>query len=89
MKLLGPNNPTLYSIYLNANNLYGHSVWFKLFFPEKISFDIYGGDGSIDCFLEVDLDYPDELHDLHNYYPLAVGKVKVFKKMLSDYHYKS
>ena len=67
MKLLGPNKPTLYSIYLNANNLYGHSVWFKLFFPEKISFDIYGGDGSIDCFLEVDLDYPDELHDLHNY----------------------
>ena len=59
------------------------------FFPEKINFDIYGGDGSIDCFLEVDLDYPDELHDLHNYYPLAVGKVKVFKKMLSDYHYKS
>ena len=46
LKLRGPNKPTFYSIYLNANNLYGHSIWFKLFFPEKINFDIYGGDGS-------------------------------------------
>ena len=26
LKLRGPNKPTLYSIYLNANNLYGHSI---------------------------------------------------------------
>ena len=26
LKLRGPNKPTFYSIYLNANNLYGHSI---------------------------------------------------------------
>jgi len=35
--------------------------------------------------LEVDLEYPKELHDLHNDYPLGAGKVKVNKNMLSDY----
>ena len=56
---------------------------------KDFNLDNYSNSSLIVCFLEVDLDYPDELHDLHNYYPLAVGKVKVFKKMLSDYHYKS
>lgn len=27
--------------------------------------------GSIRCFLRVDLDYPDELHGFHNDYPLT------------------
>jgi len=27
--------------------------------------------------LEVDLDYPESLHDLHNAYPIAVEKVVV------------
>ena len=37
--------------------------------------------------LEVDLDYPQELHDLHTDYPLAVAaeKIKVQEDMLSDY----
>ena len=35
--------------------------------------------------LEVDLEYPEELHELHNDYPLAAEKMKVTKDMLSPY----
>ena len=35
--------------------------------------------------VEVDLEYPKELHDLHNDYPLGPEKVKVTNDMLSEY----
>ena len=35
--------------------------------------------------LEVDLEYPDELHLLHNDYPLAPEKLAIPYDMLSDY----
>ena len=35
--------------------------------------------------MEVDLEYPDELHVLHNDYPLAAEKLKVGSDMLSKY----
>ena len=36
-------------------------------------------------FLEVDLEYPDELNELHNDYPLAPEKLVVSSDMLSKY----
>ena len=36
-------------------------------------------------FLEVKLDYPDELHDFHNGYQLVGEKIKVTEEMLSKY----
>ena len=36
-------------------------------------------------FLEVDLEYPDELHELHNDYPLTPEKMSVSSDMLSKY----
>ena len=39
----------------------------------------------IGYFLEVDLQYPDELHELHNDYPLAPKKLAVSSDMLSKY----
>ena len=39
----------------------------------------------IGYFLEVDLVYPHELHELHNDYPLAPGKLAVSSDMLSNY----
>ena len=39
----------------------------------------------IEYFLEVDLQYPDELHELHNDYPLAPEKLAVSSDMLSNY----
>ncbi|XP_048584561.1 uncharacterized protein LOC116612479 [Nematostella vectensis] len=45
----------------------------------------YGDDSQKGLILEVDLDYPKHLHDLHNDYPLATGRVNVSKDMLSEY----
>ena len=39
----------------------------------------------IGYFLEVDLEYPDELHELRNDYPLAPEKIAVSSDILSKY----
>ena len=39
----------------------------------------------VQYFLEVDLEDPDELHELHNYYSLAPEKLAVSSDMLSKY----
>ena len=31
----------------------------------------------LSCFLEVDLEYPADLHNLHNEYPLAPERIKI------------
>ena len=31
----------------------------------------------LSCFLEVDLEYPQELHNPHNDYPLALERIKI------------
>ena len=33
--------------------------------------------------LEVDLEYPEELHDFHNEYPVAAEKIKVIRDAFS------
>ena len=43
----------------------------------------------MDRFVEVDLDYLDEWHDLHNDYPLAGEKVEVTKKCCLNINCKS
>ena len=48
----------------------------------------YFDDEPIGCFLEVNLDYPDGLHDLHNDYPVAAEKVKI-KECSLNVNYKS
>ena len=45
----------------------------------------YEEDSNKGLILEVDLEYPKELHDLHNDYPLGQEKIKVTEDMLSGY----
>ena len=38
--------------------------------------------------LKVDLEYPKELYELHNNYPLAPDEIQTKKEILSDYQIK-
>ena len=45
----------------------------------------YTKEPGIDHIYQVDLEYPPELHDLHNHYPCAAESIKVLDEMLSPY----
>ena len=67
------NEPSKYIQYLDANNLYGWVMskplpthGFKWMNTSELN--VWE---KTPCILEVDLEYPKELHDLHNDYPLA------------------
>ena len=76
--------PSKYIMYLDANNLYGWAMsqylptsGFRWFTEKEInSTDLskYKEDSEKGVISEVDLEYPEELHDLHNDYPLASEK---------------
>ena len=65
--------------YLDANNLYGWAMDKPL--PHKnfrwMSEEELKDWDSRPCILEVDLEYPEELHDYHNEYPLAPERLNV------------
>ena len=50
-----------------------------------IDFNCVRAESDVGYILEVDLNYPSKLHELHNDYPLAPEKMRVSKDMLSDY----
>ena len=51
----------------------------------KIDLAKYKENGKKGLILEVDLEYPRELHSLHNDYHVAPEKLKVSNNMLSEY----
>ena len=53
--------------------------------PEDFILDNYTDETRKGVILEVDLEYPEELHHLHNDYPLAPEKILVSDDMLSPY----
>jgi hypothetical protein len=81
--------------YLDANNIYGLAMSqglpvdeFRRLEKEEckhLNTNSVSDDSEEGFILEVDLDYPPELHDLHNEYPLAPEKMKVAENMLSSY----
>jgi len=87
-----PGEENSYLMYLDANNLYGWAMWqplpyrdFKWLYPEEIILDNYHENSNKEIILEVDLEYPEELHDLHNDYLCAPEKMLLKDDMLSDY----
>ena len=79
MKDYDPTQPTKYIEYVDANNLYGCAMIKKLpyrGFRWMTEEELTNWRG-MPCILEVDLRYPQHLHDLHNDYPLAPENVKV------------
>lgn len=96
LKSYDPSLPHSFILYLDANNLYGWAMLNKL--PYKgfqwldtahlneaslLAFDCSGDDGMT---VEVDLEYPAHLHDLHNDYPLAPEKMAVTPSMVSPFN---
>ena len=81
------NKPSKYLMYLDANNLYGGAMSEKL--PTHGFKWLTGGEmeklfnnqvvqvwEKTPCILEVDLEYPKNLHDLHNDYPFCPERVE-------------
>ena len=95
MKDYNKDKPSKYIMYLDANNLYGWAMsqylptggfrWMTQKQIDKTNLALYKEDSKKGLIIEVDLEYPKELHDLHNDYPLAAEKIKVEKEMLSKY----
>ena len=98
MKEYGKKAPSKYIMYLDANSLYGWAMsqdlptgnfkWMSDKEIKRIDPGKYKADGKKGLILEADLEYPQELHDLHNDYPLAPEKTKVSSGMLSEYYKK-
>lgn len=103
-----PNIPSTYLLYLDVNNLYGWAMsqslpisnfeWVEdsLSDTEQIKRQIMNTSDNSDFgfLLEVDLEYPKELHDLHNDYPfcaehMSIGDSKQSKLVLTLYDKKS
>ena len=95
MKDYNKDKPSKYIMYLDANNLYGWAMsqylptggfkWLKQNKIDNLDLGKYYEQSKKGLILEVDLEYPNELHDIHNDYPLAPEKVKVTENMLSNY----
>ena len=98
MKEYDEKAPSKYIMYLDVNNLYGWAMsqylptfnfkWMSDREIKQINLGKYKANGKKELILEVDLAYLQELHDMHNDYPLAPEKVKVSKNVLSGYRKK-
>ena len=90
--------PEKYIIDLDMNNLYGHSMsqylpysnfkWVKNIDKIKQKLMNIKSNSSTGYILEVDSEYPQELHDIHDDYPLAPEKINIPKEWLSNYSLK-
>ena len=78
LKSYDPKQESKHIICLDANNLYGYATstsfptsGFKWIDPKEFELNKYTSNSLKGSALEVNLEYPKELHELHNNYPLA------------------
>ena len=77
---------SLYGWAMSRCLLYGRFEWLKN--ADNFALNSVSEKSPIGYILKVDLEYPDELHVLHNDYPLAPEKLAIPYDMLSDYRKK-
>ena len=87
MKNSDPTKLSKYILYLNENNLdgwaisgyllYGGFKWLKD--VDNFNVSSINENSSTDYILEVHLEYPEELCELHNDYPLAPEKLAIMR----------
>ena len=92
MQEYDPSQPTKHIIYLDANNLYGWAMSKELpthGFKWMGKAELLNWE-NMPCILEVDLEYPHDLHDLHNDYPLAPEHIEIngVKKLIPNLYNK-
>lgn len=90
-----PEKQVSHIMSFDANNLYGHSLsmplpmsdfrWLEREEIADLDIESHPRTDPIGYFLEVDLEYPEVLHDLHNEFPLAPEKTAVSDTDLSDF----
>ena len=90
-KSYDPKQESKHIIYLDANNLYGYAMsnflptgGFKWIDTKEFDLNKYTSNSLKGCVLEVDLEYPKALRELHNDYPLAPDKIEIKREMLSE-----
>ena len=103
MKDYNKKEASKYLMYVDANNLYGAAMSeklpvhsFKWMTNQEIE-NIFNNRivqvwEKTPCILEVDLEYPEELHDLHNDYPLCPERVECdrgVKKLIPNLRHKN
>ena len=95
MKNYDPEKPSVFIEYLDKNGLYTSILagplpfsGFRWLTEEQINEMMYDHTKIRSCTLRVDLEYPKELHDLHNEYPLAVESIVVdgVRKLIPNLH---
>ena len=103
MKDYNKNEASKYLMYVDANNLYGCAMSEKLpvhgfnWLTNQEIKNLFNNQivqvwEKTPCILEVDLEYPEELHDLHNDYPLCPERVECdrgVKKLIPNLRHKN
>ena len=82
-----------YNTYLDMNDLHGWEMCSCLTYGgfkslkdvDNFNLNSISENNPVGYIFKVDLEYPDELHALHNDYPLALEKLAISYDMFSDY----
>ena len=95
IKCYDSSKESKYIAYLDTNNLYGWAIsqylrcsGFKWFNQKEINgfcLNSVSQNSFLDYVLDVDLEYPSELHDLHNDYPIVPEKLEISENILPKY----